>query len=144
MPCFIGTVVLLFAALNYQSGLINGALSQGYFTVQRVLFYGFGSALFLAALIELEKRGVVLFQKASMLLGGASYSMYLAHAVILYFITRSGLANSFNSNGLDPFWTTSGVVLLMIIYSVLHYLYLEKPIMKVSRSLKKVLFKTSH
>ncbi len=132
----LSSLALFGLAIYYQSTLVNGALSQGYYAPIRVLFFGLGAACLLGCLVELEKRGHQIFSPFSLLLGGASYSLYLGHAVIFYFTIRTEIGVKMVSLGLNPFFVTSIFVMVIIVYSVIHYQFIEQPLMRLSRKLK--------
>ncbi len=135
-PVVLGAVVAFVAALSFESQLATGSLAQGYYAPQRVLLFGNFAALSLSALIELERRGWVLFKRSSLLLGGASYSLYLAHAVWLYFFMRSSALATLQSWSLPPFIATTLLVLAMVLYSIIHYLWIEQTLMAWAARLK--------
>lgn len=135
-PVVLGAFLAFSGALYGESQLLNGSLAQGYYAPQRVLLYGSFVALTLVALVELERRGAVLFKRSSLLLGGASYSLYLAHAVWLYFFMRSSALANLQSWSLPPFLATSLLVLAMVLYSIAHYRWIEQPLMRLAHRLK--------
>jgi len=133
-----GAVVLalLLGTLAYQSGLTGGSLGLGYFVVQRVLLFGSMSVLLVASALLLEQGGWRFFPRFSLLFGGASYSLYLAHTLLLYVFYASGLramlAAQTGFHGL-------GILLLVAIitgYSVVHYRLIEKPLYQLAKRLR--------
>ncbi|MCF6288287.1 MAG: acyltransferase [Proteobacteria bacterium] len=137
LPIVFLAVVSFILALYFQTNYLTENLSSGYFVNQRVLFFGTVSILLLVILIELEKRRVVIMPRLSLLLGGASYSIYLSHTIILYFLYKFGVRDYFKSLESYPVLIMLIVVLFILGYSVLHYLYIEKPLMQLSKNFKR-------
>lgn len=133
--CGVVYLVLMAAALWYQQHSPLGADALHNYPHRRVAFFGSAALALVALMVELEYRGIVFFKRVSLLLGGASYSLYLCHVIILRGFHHAGLQTKL----LLPAYsnqTLLAVLLLMIIaYSVLHYLYIEKPLTALARKL---------
>lgn len=115
-------------------------LAQGYFMPQRVALFGSIAVLLVAVAIEYELRGKRWFPRFSKLFGGASYSLYLAHMPILYMVAHFGVFNLAREGGW--LWLFSWLVLLVVMtYSVMHYLWIEQPLLKQAKRLEKHFFK---
>lgn len=114
--------------------LFHGRLIQGYFIVWRVLIFGSAAALILSGLVRLEFRGLVLAPRFSLLAGGASYALYLCHTLILDWAYRMGLPGWLAQK---PGWLAQaalvGVAAIIVLYSVLHYLWVERPLHRIFR-----------
>ncbi|MCF6317702.1 MAG: acyltransferase [Proteobacteria bacterium] len=136
LPLVILGVLVFILALYYQQYMIDGILASGYYTNQRVILFGTVSMILLLSIIELEKRGIVLLPKTSLLLGGASYSLYLSHTAILYFLYRFGFRDYLASLGSNQMVWMLLIVLLIVAYSIVHYLFIETPLMKLSKKFK--------
>ena len=136
LPVVLLGLLCFVLALYYQAHHIEGSLGWGYFNNQRVIFFGLVSLALIVCLLELEKRNVVLLPKLSLLLGGASYSLYLSHTIILYFMYHFGLCDYLSSIGDYQILLMLLVVLVIVVYSVAHYLWIEQPLMKLSRKFK--------
>ena len=137
LPIIVIGVVSFIAALYYQENFIEGTLTWGYYINQRVMLFGLVAISMLISLIELEKRGKIFLPRFSLLLGGASYSLYLSHTIILYFMYHFGLRDYLKSIGGYQVGLMVLVVLVIVAYSILHYLLIEQPLMKGSRQFKK-------
>ena len=136
LPVVIVGLCFFIAGLYYQEHLVEGKLYWGYFMNERVIFFGITSISILLSLLELEKRNVILFPKASLLLGGASYSLYLSHTIILYYMYHFGVRDYFKSLGSYQQLTMLAVVMVIVGYSILHYLWIEKPLMRMAKKFR--------
>lgn len=115
-------------------------LSQGYFMPERAVFFGMFAVLLVCIAVECEKRGRQWWPKFSKLLGGASYSLYLAHLPLLFLASYFGLFALSSQN--DWLWLMSWLVVTgIIIYSIIHYLWIEKPLMNLAKKLEIRLFR---
>lgn len=123
------------AAVFYQLNSAAGADSLLDFPHARVAFFG-PAAIFLVAMFsEAEKRGFVPFRNVSLLLGGASYSLYLSHTILLDVLYYAGLRPAGSDSVYLPLLFAVSAVALILAYSVFHYRYIESPLMKFSRTL---------
>lgn len=109
--------------------LFDGGLTQGYFVIWRVLIFGGPAILLVAGLVLLEQSGRIFLPRFSMLAGGSSYGIYLSHTLLL------GVTQALGLNGwVAPFpgWVAQlvfiGVVVLIVLYSMAHYVWLERPL----------------
>ena len=139
-PIIIAILTLTIGALYYQDYRIEGTLEQGYFMPQRVLFFGTLSMFLIALMVELNKRKMHILPKVALYLGNASYSLYLSHTVLLYLLYKTGTRNTIEDIGVYQ-----GLFMLIIIgiivgYSLLHYKYIELPLLKLSKKIKNRLF----
>lgn len=126
--------LLLFAGGGYLNAeVFENRMDTGYFVVQRVAVFGLAAVLLVYGAVALESRQLLLFPKVSLLLGGASYSLYLSHTLIIDLFARTGLVQT---SGSLPTWIIWAILLLIIIlYSVFHYLYVERPFYAAGRRL---------
>jgi len=116
--------------------LPTNLLSQGYFMPERAALFGSFSVLLVAIAIEYEHRGKRWFPQFSKLFGGASYSLYLAHIPILYMVAHLGLFDIARQDGW--LWLATWLVLVLILfYSVIHYLWIEQPLLKQAKRLQR-------
>jgi len=139
VPLYVGVIGLITTAWLYQSHYIDGTLAEGYFLRERVLLLGVASAMILAIVVAWERRSKQIVPKFSLLLGGASYSMYLSHTIILLFIYEIGLRDWIASVGRYQLWFMIGVVMLIVLYSIIHYKWIETPLMRWAHRLGKKL-----
>ena len=123
------TGILLFVLGAYLNATImDGKIAKFFNYHYRMSIFGGGSALLIYGMVNLEQRGFVIFPRFSVLLGGASYSLYLCHTIILDALEYSGLQQVLIDLALPP--TLKYIMLLLIIQAtaVLLYLMVEKPI----------------
>lgn len=131
---------LLVLAVYIQQHILGTSLIGANHTNLRILIFGTAAVLLLAVLIEAEMRGRVVMKKLSTLLGGASYSLYLSHTIVISMVYIWGLQNWILQNSQAPgFWVLL-LMLLTVVYSILHYLWVEKPLMSAAKHLQKRLF----
>lgn len=122
LTCF----VLFFAGGAYFNIYYAGLnMESGYYVMERVGLFGAASISLLLAMLSLEKKGRVMFPRVSLLLGGASYSIYLSHTLIITIISQTNLRLNFPEVPLFIF-----AVSIIIAYSALHYVRIEKPLYK--------------
>lgn len=128
--------------------IYSGLIEQGFHVVPRVFVYGIPSCMLLAGLVRLERNldmtastgnggkagqrspaGYRAPTRFSALGGGASYAIYLSHVLILTVAWNTGF-NQFISSWPGLMIIAAYVALMLSIagYSMLHYVYLEKPL----------------
>ena len=129
-------ILIFIIGLWYQSSYVpKGLISQGYYLPQRVLFFGTISVLTVSILIELNKRDVVILERTSKLLGGASYSIYLAHIPVIFLFSQLGFFDYMTNRTGFPELAFVIVLIMVLTYSVFHYLYIEKSLMAFSKTI---------
>jgi exopolysaccharide production protein ExoZ len=121
-----------------------GLIEQGFHVVPRVAVYGIPACMIMMGLVRLEvaanraalaksgadrTAGMRAPARFSALTGGASYAIYLSHVLILTVVWNTGLNQAVAS---WPGHLIIGAYVLLASaiagYSVLHYVYLEKPL----------------
>lgn len=120
-------------ALFTLGGILNATVMDGkiakFFNYHyRMTIFGGGGALLIYGLVNLEHRGILIFPRFSMLLGGASYSLYLCHTIILDTIEYSVLQTWLIGAALPPMLTYVALLLLIQTLAVIFYLLVEKPV----------------
>lgn len=134
-------LVALGAALFVCAGWLNdarfdGRLIQGYFVVPRVMLFGTASVLIVAGLVRVEKAGVRLVPRISLLLGGASYALYLFHTLALAAGNHLGFdAWARTLQRPAAFAAYAALISAIVVYSVVHYRWLERPLHRLFRRL---------
>ena len=101
------------------------ALESGVQVARRVTVFGPAAGLLVYAAVSLDARGRRLWPPVSILLGGASYSLYLAHTLFIAVFSGIGLGRTLAAVG-----ETSAILVwisVMVLYSVAHYRWLERP-----------------
>ncbi|MCB1865776.1 MAG: acyltransferase [Chromatiales bacterium] len=129
----LGVAGLVFAG-QVNLAAFDGKIAQGFFVVERVAVFGFASLLLLAGGVWLERAGVAPWPRAALLLGGASYALYLAHYVVLQLVVWSAYARwqALVESGVAWFWL---LLLAVAAYSVAHYRFVERPLYRAGRRL---------
>lgn len=112
-----------------------GLLAEAYYLPERVLIFGAVSVLLVACLVELEHRGTQLLPRISRVFGGASYSIYLSHIPIIFLCHELGLFGFLAR--IIPIQELNFLVVLALIltYSVLHFWYIEQPLMRLAKGI---------
>ena len=103
---------------------------------QRVFLFGTISMLLLAVLVEMNNRNIVIFPKFSLLLGGASYSLYLSHNIILLLLYAAGARTVIKNFGMYQGLLMIFIIFIILLLSVLHYKYIETPLMEYAKKVK--------
>jgi len=124
-------LLLLGVALFLLGGYVNvqlfdARIDSGYFVLQRVALFGSAALCLVYGVVAIERQGRRPWPRASILLGGASYSLYLSHTLIIGLYARWGVVEAAAAM---PGWLVwSGLILMILLYSVLHYLWVEHPL----------------
>jgi len=131
-------VALFLSGAWINDSMFQGRLIQGYFIIWRVLIFGSASVLILCGLVRLENRGWTIAPRFSVLAGGASYALYLCHTLILDAAYRLGFPGWLAQR---PGWLAQTaivvVVALIVLYSMAHYLRIERPLHRLFRKFLK-------
>ncbi len=133
---FSGGCLLFLAGGWINEHVYGGLIEQGYHTLPRVLVFGLPAAMIVAGLVRLERHGRQAPVAFSLLTGGASYAIYLSHIPILTWVWNGGLAGLIN--GWPDNLMVSAYLLVMgfiLLYSVAHYRWLERPLHRVFKRL---------
>lgn len=133
LPLAMILLGVFVSALWFQDTCIEGSLGDGYFLRERVFFLGLFSMGLLALLIEYNKRNIILFPTFSLWLGGASYSLYLSHNIILLFIYEVGIRDAIHAYGKNQLFFMLLIIVVMVGYSLVHYFFIEKRIMSYAK-----------
>jgi exopolysaccharide production protein ExoZ len=131
--CSIICFLALVSAVLYQLNSGMGAESFLNYPHVRVAFWAPVAILLVVIFSEAERRGKVFFKQSALLLGGASYSLYLAHTIIFDALYLSGLRSAIGDYFHVPLLFIVLAVLLVLVYSVWHYRYIETPLMMISK-----------
>ena len=124
----VAGIALFVLGYSLNATVIDGKIDRFFNYHYRMSIFGGGSALLIYGLVNLEQQGFIIFSRFSMLLGSASYSLYLCHTIILDAIEYSSLQQSLINLALPP--TLKYIALLLVIQTVavLLYLIVEKPV----------------
>jgi len=124
----MGSVLFLAGGwINLQ--YFGGNIEEGYTVFYRVLVFGLSSMMILAGLVRLDQEGIRAPVKFSLLAGGASYAIYLSHTLILVALQKLGF-NDFagRQNAVVIQLVYLSLTLAILVYSILHYRFVEKPL----------------
>lgn len=125
---FIASIILLCTGFyNYQYTYHNSDI-QGWY---RVMIYGLPSVFLVYACISLENDNVLLAQFLQKI-GDASYSIYLSHVLILSTLGRLCIFLPMQNKYIHLF-TFAFMLICVILFGILSYNFIEKPIIKMSR-----------
>lgn len=136
---FILVLILLSSALYYQKYIIDSSLSEGYYLPQRVFFFGLSAMLLVSIAVELHLRKVQFSSKFFTTLGDSSYSLYLTHNIILLYLYQIGLRDWIATHSSYPAIWMIFIIGFIVAISVLFYRWVEVPMMRYSRKIKKTL-----
>lgn len=141
---FLAGSALFLAGGWINESMYSGLIEQGFHVVPRVMVYGLPACMLLTGLVRLETManhatpedsaagspaGMRTPVRFSALTGGASYAIYLSHVLILTVVWNTPF-NQLVANWPGHMIIVAYVLLVSAIagYSVLHYVYLEKPL----------------
>lgn len=121
------SIVIMLISLWYGVG---HELKNGLF---RVLSFGTAALTLVFSVLILEHHKYFLAGKSLKSLGDASYTLYLSHLIIIELFYLSGLRNLFNSQSTFlPLLGFSLLLAICIIFSLLYYKKIEKPLYQKS------------
>lgn len=124
----LGVVGMVLVAIHESNLSGDQSLALGYNSYARVMFLIAPTAAIVAGLAFMEKQGMVIFSRMGVVLGGASYAIYLLHTILLHLGPGSSLTRS-NS---ETVGLMAGLVMLTIVVtlaiSVVYARYLETPL----------------
>jgi exopolysaccharide production protein ExoZ len=135
-------LTLLIVAIYIQEAVIASSLINGKHLNLRVAVFGSSAVLILAAVIELEMRGRVFLPKVSTLIGGASYSIYLSHTIVITLVVVLGLHNWILQHSSWPGFWIFIIMTLTVFYSIMHYKWIEQPLMSMAKHWQHRLFRS--
>ena len=111
-----------------------GSVTNGTGSLKRVLLWGLPSACILAGCIFLEKKGVFVKlwnNRFGLLVGDASYSIYLTHYTLFYILTQVYIQTGYFLNADLSIFVHMG---LAVGAGILFYLKVERPLIKLLHS----------
>ena len=125
MKLWILPVSMMIAVAAYSYG-ITYETKNGLF---RVLTFGTGALFIVLSVLILEQKKLYRAGKWLEELGNASYTLYLSHLIIIQLFYLVGLRGIFSSDGqLLPLIGLIGVASLSVIFSLIYYQKIEKPV----------------
>jgi exopolysaccharide production protein ExoZ len=95
---------------------------------QRMLVYGLGATVAMMGLVELERGSGLRLPKWLLLLGDASYSIYLVHFFVLSLLAKLVWATG-AENVVPPIAAYTLLACLAIIFGLFFHLWIERPLL---------------
>lgn len=144
IPARYAPAMILMGSLLFITGAVLAA--QGYYvfnnSFNRVLYSGIPAFILVLGVVRFETTRPSLRAPGFLLsLGDASYSLYLLHLPILAaackLVAKAGVTNSFVVHAL-----VLGIIFLVCVGSILFYKFLEKPIIRMFNSRKRLVART--
>jgi exopolysaccharide production protein ExoZ len=123
-------VIFLVATASYTLGIFyetqNGLL--------RIATFGTGALMIVWLALIIEYRHLWSSPQILITLGDTSYTLYLSHLIILELFYYSGLRDFFTSPHtiVSPLLGLLTILFLCIIFSLLYYHYIEKPVYRAA------------
>jgi peptidoglycan/LPS O-acetylase OafA/YrhL len=139
---FLSLILAIAIGFLVQATELALNLNFGYGNNLRVAIMGSICTILVIYFVELEKRGIQFFPKTSLVLGGASYSLYLSHTIILLAFYFFGVRDYIAGTGDYKLFYFLLVICFIILYSIVHYKLVEKPLLKLSKKIKPLLIKS--
>jgi hypothetical protein len=106
-----------------------------YDSYRRVLTFGFPSGLILIALLNLEKNKAISFPRFTILLGDASYALYLIHFPMMLLLNKIPQILGFTFSGSAEVWYSYFIIFSIVITSIFVHKWVEKPVAKKLNSI---------
>jgi peptidoglycan/LPS O-acetylase OafA/YrhL len=97
---------------------------------QRVLTFGLPSGLILLTLLNLEKDGVISFPKIFLMLGDASYALYLIHFPMMLLMNKIPQMLGYKFTATQEINYSYLIIISIVITSFFVHKWIEKPIAK--------------
>ena len=119
-------------------GAENALLDYPY---KRAAVCGIAAIMLVAISVGLEKCGKIFHPAASLLLGNATYSIYLSHTILLEWFYFLGWRTAAQNGAFSPGLFVVISTLIILAYSIWHYLSIESPLTKLSQAFAKKIFK---
>lgn len=126
------------------SALVIGAVAfpgmQLFFSVPTLstypqMFFGVPAALLVLGAAGLEKQGLFLNNKPMLLLGDASYSLYLVHIFVFAAVGKISIVIGLNQSFWGLSMTVVAAVLGSLVASLLFHIFVERPINQSARAM---------
>jgi exopolysaccharide production protein ExoZ len=122
------SVILLIVSISI---IVFFGYSVGdYDSYQRVLTFGLPSGLILIGLLNLEKNNAISFPKFTIILGDASYALYLIHFPMMLLLNKLPQILGYNFSANQEVWYSYFIIIAIIITSVSVHKWVEKPVAK--------------
>lgn len=136
---FMSTGVLIFAIILMLITFYYGVQYETKNGLLRILTFGTGSFLLVLSMLILEHKNMYKGSRLLEPLGNASYTLYLSHLIFLELFYFTGIREKFESTGIFlPLLGFLFIIVTTILFSLLYYHFIEKPLYKRAITRKKV------
>ncbi len=122
------SVILLIIAVTII--VLFGYNIGDYDSYKRVLTFGFPSGFILLALLNLEKNQAISFPNFIIILGDASYALYLIHFPMMLFMNKMPQILGFSLNGNQEILYSYFIMTTIIFTSIFVHKWIEIPVAK--------------
>ena len=129
----ISSLILLTTGLSIF--IIFGYEVSDFDNYKRLLIFGIPSALIVLAMLNLEKNDAITIPKFWILLGDASYVLYLIHFPIMLLMNKLPQIFGYNFTANQEINYSYLIILTIIISSIIVHKYIEKPLSKLAGNL---------
>jgi len=131
MKLWILPISIVLLIISYGFGISN----EEKYGLFRVLTFGSGAFFIVLSALILEEKNLYHAGTKFTTLGNASYTLYLSHHIIIQYYYYTGLRSLFTSQGtILPLIGFFFLILLCVIFSLVYYKKVEKPIYQRSIS----------
>lgn len=124
-------IVAAGGCLGFMATMLFGAIVYEHSLVARTVF-GLSSAAFILGTVELERAGRLTIPRVALLLGGASYAIYLIHGIALSATIQ--VVKRLTGATLPSAPLLLLLVTAAVIAGLVYHLAVERPLMRVLRS----------
>lgn len=131
LPWLVAGLALF--ALELALGIVDDHLGTADKRPLVLVALAFPFALIMLGTILLERRGTRLSSRLLMLLGNASYSIYLVHSPALSVL--AGIARRFPAAHAHPYLLYALLILLSVLAGVMAHMIVERPLVELARKL---------
>jgi exopolysaccharide production protein ExoZ len=123
------SIILLIIGLSIFVGF--GYEVRDFDNYKRLLIYGVPSAMIVLAMLNLEKNQAISIPKFWILLGDASYSLYLIHFPIMLLMNKLPQIVGYTLTANQEVNYSYFIILTIIVSSIIVHKYIEKPLSKI-------------
>ena len=122
------SVILLIGAISII--VLFGYSVGDYDSYKRILAFGFPSGIILFALLNLERNQAISFPKFTLILGDASYALYLIHFPMMLFMNKIPQILGYSFNAYQEVWYSYIIIISIIFTSIFVHKKIELPVAK--------------
>lgn len=128
-------IALFVVAFVLNTTALDGTIGKYYNYHLRIGIFGIGSACIVYGLIHCENRGRIFLPGWGLLLGGASYSLYLSHIILLRVFRSMGLFDFVEEHELNPELFYLLTLLVIVAFSAAFYSWVERPVYQYAKKI---------